>query len=106
MARIKQRVYNRKSDFAAESIYSNGANMINHDPLREQIIVRECRRNYAHGPMKLTTKRVVVDYLGQKITCEKSVYTCQFCDFELHEKWMEDKLNEEVARIYAEKHSS
>ncbi len=65
--------------------------------------MRECRKNYAHGPMKLSTKTVVVQYLGQEITCEKNVYICQFCDFELHEKWMEEKLNEEVARIYAEK---
>lgn len=56
--------------------------------------------------MKLSTKTVVVEYRGQKITCEKNVYICQFCDFELHEKWMDEKLNEEVARIYAEKFTS
>lgn len=56
--------------------------------------------------MKLVTKTVVVEYRGEQISCEKSFYACQFCDFELHEKWMEDKLNEEVARIYAEKFGS
>jgi len=56
--------------------------------------------------MKLTAKTVVVEYQGQEITCEKHVYTCKFCDYELHEKWMDEKLNTEVARIYAEKFSS
>ncbi len=56
--------------------------------------------------MKLITKNVVVEYRGQQISCEKSVYGCQFCDYELHEQWMEDKLNEEVERIYAEKFGS
>ena len=53
--------------------------------------MRECRKNFAHGPMKLQTKNVVIEYRGQEIACEKTVYTCQFCDYELHEKWMEEK---------------
>jgi len=70
---------------------------------QEIIVVRECRNNFAHGPMKLQTKNVVVEYRGKQITCEKMVYGCQFCDYELHEKWMEEKLNEELARIYKKK---
>lgn len=62
--------------------------------------MRECRNNYAHGPMKLKKKKVVVEYRGLELSCEKMVYGCQFCDYELHEKWMEDKLNEELARLY------
>ena len=50
--------------------------------------------------MKLQTKNVVIEYRGQQITCEKTVYGCQFCDYELHEKWMEEKLNEQLAGIY------
>ena len=65
--------------------------------------MRECRNNFAHGPMKLQTKNVVIEYRGQQITCEKTFYGCQFCDYELHEKWMEEKLNKELARIHDEK---
>ena len=72
----------------------------------ETIAVRECRNNFAHGPMKLQTKNVVIEYRGQQISCEKTVYGCQFCDYEQHEKWMEEKLNEELARIYQEEFTS
>ncbi len=65
--------------------------------------MRECRNNFAHGPMKLQTKNVVIEYRGQQISCEKTVYSCQFCDYELHENWMEEKLNEELAKIYEKK---
>ena len=62
--------------------------------------MRECRNNFAHGPMKLKSKNVIVHYRGRDIECEKMVYACTFCDYELHEKWMEKKLEEQLARIW------
>ena len=66
--------------------------------------MRECRINFAHGPMRLTTKKVTVEYKNEVIECEKTVYACDFCDFELHEKWMEDKLQEQLESLYNEKY--
>lgn len=62
--------------------------------------MRECRRNFAHGPMKLTQKKVTVQYNDKPIECEKTIYACDFCDFELHEKWMEEKLQKQVVDLY------
>lgn len=53
--------------------------------------------------MKLITKTVTVEYRDSQIECKKSVYKCDFCGFELHEKWMEEKMEAELARIYQEK---
>ena len=66
--------------------------------------MRECRQNYAHGPMKLKSKTVVVAYKGIEIECEKSFYACDFCDYEHNEKWMNEKLEEQLARLYAEQY--
>ncbi len=62
--------------------------------------MRECHKNYAHGSMKLKTKEVVMEFRGKQITCEKTVYACNYCDFELFEEWMEEKLNEAAARAF------
>lgn len=53
--------------------------------------------------MRLKSKDVVIEYRGEKITCEKSVYACDFCDFELHEEWMKKKLEEQLEKIYNER---
>ena len=66
--------------------------------------MRECRKNYAHGPMKISTKEVSVDYKGEKLTCSKTFYGCKICGFELHEKWMEEKLQKELESLYHKKH--
>ncbi len=68
--------------------------------------MRECHNNFAHGPLKLKTKIVTVEYKNKQIQCEKIIYGCDFCDFELHEKWMEEKLKEQVEKIYNEKYGS
>ncbi len=52
--------------------------------------------------MKLKSKAVTVRYNGRDIECEKIVYACTFCDYELHEQWMAKKLEEELARIHQE----
>jgi len=66
--------------------------------------VRECRQNFAHGPMRLKTKTEVVEYKGKQIQCEKSYYGCDFCDFELYEEWMQEKLDKQLAQSYIEKY--
>lgn len=53
--------------------------------------------------MKLIQKNETVQYRGQDIDCEKLVYACVFCDFELHEEWMAEKLNDQLAGIYEAK---
>lgn len=50
--------------------------------------------------MKLKSKNVTVHYRGRDIECEKMVYACTFCDYELHEKWMEKKLEDQLAEIW------
>lgn len=67
--------------------------------------MRECHTNYAHGPMKLRTTNIVVEYGGQSITCEKIVYACNICGFELHEKWMEEKLNDQLMHVHKQQSS-
>ena len=67
--------------------------------------MRECRNDYAHGPMKLTTTLVETEYRGETFTCEKTRYSCTFCDFELHLDWMEEKLQKDLEAAYREKHN-
>lgn len=62
--------------------------------------MRECHQNYAHGPMKLRTKQVQVEYRGEKITCDKTVYGCDHCGFELHLDWMKEKMQQHLAETY------
>lgn len=62
--------------------------------------MRECHRNFAHGPMKLITREVLVDYRGEEITCEKTFYGCDHCDFELHLDWMKEKMQQNLAAAY------
>ena len=56
--------------------------------------------------MKLIQKKVTVQYKNKSIECEKTVYACNFCDFELHEKWMEEKLQKQVEELYNELYGS
>jgi len=53
--------------------------------------------------MRLKTKKIIVDYRGEKIECEKTIYCCDFCDFELHEKWMQEKMEKQLEELYTEK---
>ena len=62
--------------------------------------MRECHRNYAHGPMKLEVRVVQVSYKGQRISCNKTVYACQHCDFELHLEWMKNKMQQDLEAAY------
>ena len=62
--------------------------------------MRECPKNYAHGPMRLKTKEVQVVYRGKTIACKKTIYACDHCDFELHLDWMKDKMQQELATAY------
>ena len=62
--------------------------------------MRECHRNYAHGPMKLITKSVQVEYKGLTVTCKKTVYACEHCDFELFQDWMQKKYEEDLENSY------
>ncbi len=66
--------------------------------------MRECHRNYAHGPMELQTIQVECKYHGEKFVCEKTIYACRKCDFELHLDWMQEKLQEDLEKAYHEKH--
>jgi len=50
--------------------------------------------------MKLRTKQVQVEYRGEKITCDKTVYGCDHCDFELHLDWMKEKMQQHLAEAY------
>lgn len=50
--------------------------------------------------MRLKSKKVIVEYRDQQIECEKMYYGCDFCDFELHEEWMEKKLEEQAAEKF------
>jgi hypothetical protein len=50
--------------------------------------------------MKLRTKQVQVEYRGEKITCDKTVYGCDHCDFELHLDWMKEKMQQHLTEAY------
>ncbi len=50
--------------------------------------------------MKLRTKLVQVEYRGGEITCEKTVYGCDHCDFELHLDWMKEKMQQNLTTAY------
>ena len=53
--------------------------------------------------MKLETREVQVVYRGEKISCNKTVYACQHCDFELHLDWMKKKLDQDLKASYEKK---
>lgn len=72
--------------------------------IKEIIVLRECHRNYAHGPMQLRTKQVELEYHGETLICEKTIYACNHCDFELHLQWMEEKFQQCREKAYLEKH--
>lgn len=63
--------------------------------------MRECPQNYAHGPMKLKTRMVTVEYQGKTIECEKQYYGCSTCDHEIHSEWMEKNFQENIKKTYA-----
>lgn len=71
---------------------------------KECRILRECHQNYAHGPMKLKTEIVEIEYQGELFSCEKTVYTCSTCNFELQQQWMKDKMETLLENAYTEKH--
>jgi hypothetical protein len=50
--------------------------------------------------MQLRTKQVQVEYRGEQITCDKTVYGCDHCDFELHLDWMKEKMQQHLAEAY------
>ena len=50
--------------------------------------------------MKLRTMQVQVEYRGEEITCEKTVYGCDHCEFELHLDWMKEKMQQNLAEAY------
>jgi hypothetical protein len=53
--------------------------------------------------MKLRTKQVQVEYRGEEITCEKTVYGCDHCDFELHLDWMKEKMQQNLTTAYEQR---
>jgi len=53
--------------------------------------------------MGLRKQQVHVEYKGEKITCEKTFYSCNHCDFELHLDWMKEQLQQNIAAAYREK---
>ena len=68
--------------------------------------MRECHRSYAHGPMVLKTKMVECEYRGETFTCEKTYYACRQCDFELHQEWMEEKLQKDLEAAYQKRQAT
>lgn len=50
--------------------------------------------------MKLITKSVQVEYKGLTVTCKKTVYACEHCDFELFQDWMQKKYEEDLENSY------
>ena len=67
-------------------------------------VVRECHQNFAHGPMKIKTETVEMEYRGETFHCDKTVYACTQCDFELEQQWMKDKREALLEKAYAENH--
>jgi hypothetical protein len=53
--------------------------------------------------MKLRTKQVQVEYRGEEITCEKTVYGCDHCDFELHLDWMKENMPQNLTTAYEQR---
>ena len=53
--------------------------------------------------MKLKTKQLQVEYRGEEITCEKTVYGCDHCDFELHLDWMKEKMQQNLTTAYEQR---
>jgi hypothetical protein len=53
--------------------------------------------------MVLRKQQVQVDYKGENITCEKTFYSCNHCDFELHLDWMKEQLQQNIVAAYREK---
>lgn len=68
--------------------------------------MRECRNNYAHGPMKLKSKIITIKYKGKEFQCEKNYYGCDFCDYEHNEKWMDTKVEEQLEKLYRERYGN
>jgi hypothetical protein len=68
-------------------------------------VVRECHQNFAHGPMKIKTETVEMKYRGEIYHCDRTVYACTQCDFELEQQWMKDKREALLEKAYAENHS-
>ena len=50
--------------------------------------------------MQLMTKTVRADYKGRSIVCEKTVYGCDHCDFELFHDWMKKKYHQDLEKAY------
>lgn len=55
--------------------------------------------------MKMKTENVEMEYRGETFSCEKTVYACTKCDFELQQQWMKDKMEIFLQQAYAKKHS-
>ncbi len=66
--------------------------------------MRECHRNYAHGPLVLEIREVESEYKGKKFICQKSVYACRKCDFTLHLQWMQDKYEKDLKVAYQKRY--
>ncbi len=56
--------------------------------------------------MKLKSSTITVQYRDRTLSCEKMVYACTFCDYELQEEWMKKKMEEQLAEKYAKEISS
>ena len=56
--------------------------------------------------MNLKTSVVEVEYRGEKFECEKTVLACRFCDFELHQEWMEEKMKSQLEEAYRKRHGA
>ena len=56
--------------------------------------------------MKLKTSTITVQYRDRTLACEKKVYACTFCDYELQEEWMKKKMEEQLAEKYEKEISS
>jgi len=55
--------------------------------------------------MKLVTFDVEIEYKGALLCCEKTVYGCDHCDFQLHLGWMKEKMQKDLEKAYLEKNS-
>lgn len=55
--------------------------------------------------MKIKTETVEMEYRGEIYHCDRTVYSCTQCDFELEQQWMKDKREALLKKAYAENHS-
>lgn len=53
--------------------------------------------------MKLRTRPVEVEYRGEHVQGEETIYGCDHCDFELHLDWMKEKMQQSLEEAYQAK---